>query len=313
VRALVTGGAGFIGSHVVEALIADAAAVTVVDNLSTGTLDNLSAVRNRVTVARLDIARDDIDGLLSGGSFDTIVHAAGNANIPTSVSNPQRDLEDNALATLRLLESIRRVSPGSRLVNISSATVYADTGGAPMAEDDPKGPVSPYGVSKLAGELYVANYAQIHGLRACNVRVFSVFGPRLRKQVVWDFMTRLAHDPNKLTIHGDGSERRNPTHVSNIVSSILLAARAAKMTGEAYNVGSRDSVSIAELARDIAAAMDVDPAIEVGQAQKGHARAWVADIGRIEAMGYQPKIGYHEGLRETVEWFYSLDGDNSPV
>jgi UDP-glucose 4-epimerase len=313
VKALVTGGAGFIGSHLVESLVAGGAAVTVVDNLSTGTLENLSSVSGRLAVEKLDLARDDVDALLKPGAFDTIVHAAGNANIPTSVAEPQRDLEDNALATLRLLESIRRVSPGSRLVNISSATVYGDTGGAPMTESDPKDPVSPYGVSKLAGELYVKLYAQLHGLRACSVRVFSVFGPRLRKQVVWDFMMRLSRDPNKLTIYGDGSERRNPTHVRNIVSSIILVAGNAQMSGEAYNVGSRESVSVAELARDIADAMGVNPAIELGELQKGHARAWVADISRIEAMGYTPEIAYHDGLRQTVEWFNSLEGDTTPV
>ena len=307
VKALVTGGAGFIGSHVVDSLLAAEALVTVADDFSTGALENLSGAGERVRVERLDLAHDKIDGVLEAGAFDLIVHAAGNANIPTSVSEAQRDLENNALATLRLLESIRRVSGRTRLVNISSATVYADTGGEPMKEDDPKGPVSPYGISKLAAELYVKIYAELHGLSTCSVRVFSVFGPRLRKQVVWDFMKRLAEDPARLIIHGDGSERRNPTHVSNIVSAILLAAAKAEMRGEAYNVGSRHSVSIAELARDVANAMGLEPEIELaGKIQQAHARAWVADITRIESMGYTPRLGYHEGLRETVDWFRSV-------
>ena len=311
-KALVTGGAGFIGSHLVEALVARDAGVTVVDNLVTGTIDNLSSVADRVSFVRLDLTRDDLGTVLEAGQFDLIVHAAGNANIPISVSEPQRDFEDNALATLRLLESVRRSSAQPKIVNISSATVYADTRGAPMTEKDPMDPVSPYGVSKLAAELYVKVYAQLHGLRACSVRVFSVFGPRLRKQVVWDFMTRLSRDPANLTIRGDGTERRNPTHVSNIVSAILLTADKAEMRGEAYNIGSRDSVSIAELARDVAHAMGLDPDIEVaGHAQQGHARAWVADVTKLESMGYTPQIGYHDGLRQTVEWFHSVHGERS--
>ena len=311
-KALVTGGAGFIGSHLVEALVARDAGVTVVDNLVTGTIDNLSSVADRVSFVRLDLTRDDLGTVLEAGQFDLIVHAAGNANIPISVSEPQRDFEDNALATLRLLESVRRSSAQPKIVNISSATVYADTRGAPMTEKDPMDPVSPYGVSKLAAELYVKVYAQLHGLRACSVRVFSVFGPRLRKQVVWDFMTRLSRDPANLTIRGDGTERRNPTHVSNIVSAILLTADKAEMRGEAYNIGSRDSVSIAELARDVAHAMGLDPDIEVaGDAQQGHARAWVADVTKLESMGYTPQIGYHDGLRHTVEWFHSVHGERS--
>ena len=311
-KALVTGGAGFIGSHLVEALVARDAGVTVVDNLVTGTIDNLSSVADRVSFVRLDLTRDDLGTVLEAGQFDLIVHAAGNANIPVSVSEPQRDFEDNALATLRLLESVRRSSAQPKIVNISSATVYADTRGGPMTEKDPMDPVSPYGVSKLAAELYVKVYAQLHGLRACSVRVFSVFGPRLRKQVVWDFMTRLSRDPANLTIRGDGTERRNPTHVSNIVSAILLTADKAEMRGEAYNIGSRDSVSIAELARDVAHAMGLDPDIEVaGHAQQGHARAWVADVTKLESMGYTPQIGYHDGLRQTVEWFHSVHGERS--
>ena len=311
-KALVTGGAGFIGSHLVEALVARDARVTIVDNLVTGTIDNLSSVADRVSFVRLDLTRDDLGAVLEAGQFDLIVHAAGNANIPISVSEPQRDFEDNALATLRLLESVRRSSAQPKIVNISSATVYADTRGAPMTEKDPMDPVSPYGVSKLAAELYVKVYAQLHGLRACSVRVFSVFGPRLRKQVVWDFMTRLSRDPANLTIRGDGTERRNPTHVSNIVSAILLTADKAEMRGEAYNIGSRDSVSIAELARDVAHAMGLDPDIEVaGHAQQGHARAWVADVTKLESMGYTPQIGYHDGLRQTVEWFHSVHGERS--
>ena len=311
-KALVTGGAGFIGSHLVEALVARDAGVTVVDNLVTGTIDNLSSVADRVSFVRLDLTRDDLGAVLEAGQFDLIVHAAGNANIPISVSEPQRDFEDNALATLRLLESVRRSSAQPKIVNISSATVYADTRGAPMTEKDPMDPVSPYGVSKLAAELYVKVYAQLHGLRACSVRVFSVFGPRLRKQVVWDFMTRLSRDPANLTIRGDGTERRNPTHVGNIVSAILLTADKAEMRGEAYNIGSRDSVSIAELARDVAHAMGLDPDIEVaGHAQQGHARAWVADVTKLESMGYTPQIGYHDGLRQTVEWFHSVHGERS--
>lgn len=305
-RALVTGGAGFIGSHVAESLLENGATVTVADNFSTGLMENLAAVASRVIVVRVDLAREDIAPILEAGRFDTIVHAAGNASIPASIADPRRDLGDNILSTQCLLEAVRRVSPRTAVLNISSATVYAEASEAPINEDDPKDPASPYGVSKLAAELYVRVYARLFGLKACSVRLFSVFGPRLRTQVVWDFMSRLAADPGELVIHGDGSERRNPTHVQNIADAIVLVAERGTMTGDVYNIGSRESVSIAQLARDVADAMGLTPDIRhSGRRSPGHSRAWVADVGRLEALGYRPAVSYRDGLAQTVAWFRS--------
>lgn len=307
-RALVTGGAGFIGSHVVDALLERGARVTVVDNFATGLIENIAHVADRITVERMDLADGDMALLLGRGEFDTIIHAAGNANIPASVSNPRQDLRDNVVATQNLLEAVRTASPESSVVFISSATVYAEGSEAAMSEDFPKGPISPYGLSKLAAELYVSLYARLYGLRTAGVRIFSVFGPRLRKQVVWDFMTRLAANPRELVIQGDGSERRNPSHVQNITDAILLVAERAPMNGDVYNIGSNESVSVMQLAHDIAEAMGVNPEISIsGQRGAGHARAWLADISRLEALGYRPGIDYREGLARTVEWFRSLD------
>ena len=305
-RVLVTGGAGFIGSHVVDSLLDRGAAVTVADNFATGRIDNLAGVADRISIERLNLAEDDVAPALVRGKFDHIIHAAGNANIPASVSDPLRDLNDNAVATLRLLEAVRTASSSTSMVFISSATVYAEGSEGPMSEDHPRGPISPYGLSKLASETYVAMYAHLYGLHTASVRIFSVFGPRLRKQVVWDFMKRLADNPDELVIHGDGTERRNPSHVQYIVDAILLVAERAPMSGDAYNVGSPDSVSINELARDIANAMGLNPKISnTGQRGAGHARTWLADITHLESLGYRPAVEYLDGLAKTVEWFKS--------
>ncbi len=292
-----------MGSHLVESLVARGVAVTVADNFSTGSLENLASVEDRVTIVRADLVTDDLTGLLSRGDFDTVIHTAGNASIPTSVAQPVHDLRTNILSTMNLLEAMRLVSPASALINISSATIYADGGGAPMTEDHPKGPVSPYGVSKLAAELYVGLYAHLHAMRTCSVRVFSVFGPRLRKQVVWDLMERLTSNPAELVIHSDGSERRDFNYVQNIIDAILVVAERAPMHGEAYNAGSRESISIAELARHVAAGLSLDPTIRHSAPRIGHARVWQADIGRLESLGYSEAVTFRDGLQRTVAWF----------
>lgn len=307
-RALVTGGAGFIGSHIVELLVERADSVAVIDNFATGRIENLEALANRVEIHRLDLARDDVAPVLENGRFDVVIHAAGNASIPASVADPRRDLEDNVLTTQNLLESVRRVSPGSFVVNLSSATVYAEGSDDPMPEDYPREPVSPYGVSKLAAELYTTVYSRVYGLRTASVRIFSVFGPRLRKQVVWDFMSRLASNPLELVIQGDGSERRDPSHVRNVAQAVLLVAERSPMTGDVYNLGSRDSISIDQLARDIASAMGVDPIIRhSGKRGAGHPRTWRADTRRIESLGYEQEVSYKDGLAQTVAWFKLLE------
>lgn len=303
-RVLVTGGAGFIGSHIVDALVAADADVTVADNLSTGFAENLNAVANRIRLERFDMVDDDIERLLRAGRFDTIFHAAANAYIPTSIENPEGDLRDNIVATHRLLAAMRKISPQTTLLYVSTAAVYGEGSGVAINEDELTRPVSPYGVSKLAAELYVTLYARLYGLRTNSVRLFSVYGPRLRKQVVWDFMNRLRANPDELVINGDGTEERDLNHVRNVVAAVLLVAGRGDLTGSVYNVAAQDSVSIDRLARMLAEAMGMTPAFShTGQARLGHARSWKADIGRIEALGYSPQVGYEEGLAETVAWF----------
>jgi nucleoside-diphosphate-sugar epimerase len=307
-RALVTGGAGFIGSHVVDQLVARGAEVTVADNMSTGLMDNLSGVASSIRLVNLDMAEDDLDPLLSSGGFDTIVHAAGNAYIQTSIETPGRDLRDNIVGTERLLASVRRASPESAVINISSAAIYGEGSGSPINEEEPTRPVSPYGISKLAADLYASLYARLYGSRTCTVRLFSVFGPRLRKQVIWDFMNRLAADPTELVILGDGGDRRDLNHIRNVVDAIILVAERAPLAGEVFNVASRDSVSIDEAARALSEAMGINPVFRhSGEVRAGNARSWQADISRIESLGYNPAMGYREGLADTVSWFNSIN------
>lgn len=303
-RVLVTGGAGFIGSHLVEDLVARGADVAVADNLSTGYLANLDAASANIRFEHLDLAAGEIGPLLADGAFDTIFHTAASAYVPTSIEDPERDLQDNIVGTHRLLVAIRQLSHQPMLVNVSTAAVYGEGTGTPMSEAEPTRPVSPYGISKLAAESYVTMYARLFGLRACSVRLFSVFGPRLRKQVVWDFMNRLAANPDELVIYGDGADERDLNHVSNAVDAILMVGERGSTAGDVYNVGSGNSVSIDDLARTLCAVMGVSPALRHTMlGRRGDARRWTSDIRRLRALGFAPSMGYEEGLADTVAWF----------
>jgi UDP-glucose 4-epimerase len=303
-RVLVTGGAGFIGSHLVEELVTRQARVTVVDNLSSGRLNNLAAVKDRVELRQLDFARADLRPTLAEGGFDAIFHIGGNANVTGSVKDPRRDFENNALGTLNLLEAVRDAAPQARLVHTSSATVYGEGVSMPIREDEPTVPVSPYGISKLAAERYVAVFSTLYGLRTANVRLFSVYGPRLRKQVIYDLMCKLRENPYELFLHGDGAQVRDFNHVTNIVEALLTVAERARLEGEVYNVAADETVDIRTLAQMICDRMGAAPRfVYSGETRPGETQRWYADISRLRSLDYQPRIKLADGLSATVAWF----------
>jgi UDP-glucose 4-epimerase len=301
---LVTGGAGFIGSHLVEELVRRGARVTVVDDLSSGRADNLRAVAEKVELHRLDLARDRLDPVVATGAFAIVFHLAGYANIPRSVREPRQDFERNVLGTLNLLEALRAADSRCALVSTSSAAVYGAGSARPLREDDPLTPVAPYGVSKLATEHYVGLYARLYGLRTASLRLFPVYGPRLHSHVVWDLMRKVHEDPRQLPLEGDGSQVRDFVHVTDAVAAFLSAAERAPLAGEAYNVGSGDPVTIAALAQMICEQMGASPRfVYSARVGPGVSQSWTADISRLAELGYRPRLALREGLRGTVEWF----------
>jgi UDP-glucose 4-epimerase len=301
---VVTGGAGFIGSHLVEELVRSGARVTAVDDLSTGYEDNLVAVTDRIDLQVLDIARDDLRPLLAARAPAAVFHLAANGYVPPSVEDPRSDFRRNAVGTFNLLEALREAAPGARLVHTSSAAVYGEGARMPMREEDPTLPVSPYGVSKLAAERYVAVYAGVFELWTANVRLFPVYGPRLRKQVVYDLMRRAQDSPEELFIYGDGTQVRDFNHVSNVVDAILLVNEAGTGEGEVYNVAADESVAIRDLAAMICEQLGLNPRfVYSGDVRPGEAQRWYADGSRLAALGYRPGTRLAEGLADTVAWF----------
>jgi len=302
---LVTGGAGFIGSHLVEELAGRGARVTVVDNLFSGRRENLAAVADQIELCELNLVTDDLRPLLTGREFDVIFHLAGNANLAGSVHDPRHDFETNARASFNLLEAVRAAAPRTPVVHTSTAGVYGEGSRQPIAEDDPTVPVSPYGISKLTAELYVSAYARLYGLRTANLRLFSVYGPRLRKQVIYDLMVKIRENPRELFIYGDGSQVRDFNHVANVVQALLVVAERARLDGDVYNVASGESLTIRELAATLCERMGASPRfVYSGDVRPGEAQRWHADMMRLKTLGYEPKMGIVAGLTDTVRWFH---------
>lgn len=304
-----TGGAGFIGSHLVELLVAAGARVTVLDILASGSRTNLAAVADSITLRELDIRDIDWAAYLTEQPVDVIFHLAANAYVPPSVEAPAVDCELNFTATFRLLEALRVLHWPGRLVFASSAAVYGNSVRVPISEDDPTVPISPYGVGKLAAERYLAVFAELYGLRMASVRFFSAFGPRQRKQVVFDLLAKLDRDHEHLFIHGDGTQVRDFLFVEDAAHSAMIVAANAPLRGEAYNVGAGREYTIDQLAKSLCGITGLHPVLDYSGANRpGDPEKLVVDISRLRAIGYVPRVDFEQGLTSTVAWYASSTG-----
>lgn len=301
---LVTGGAGFIGSHLVESLVSIGAYVTVVDNLATGRLENLERVRSRIEVIVDDIGDLLLRRQIRVDAYDYVFHLAANPYIPPSVERPAYDFALNLQNTFTLLEALRVTPRPPRLVNTSSAAVYGNPANLPIKETDPTVPISPYGVSKLAAERYVAVYSQLYGIPATSLRLFSVFGPRQRKQVIYDLLCKLRANPYSLEVLGDGSQARDFVYVTDVVQAMCLAATAAPGRGEVYNVASGATHTIADVVNAWCRVCEVTPSINyTGRVRPGDAEKWEVDTSALKGLGFAPKVSLEAGLAGIRDWY----------
>lgn len=297
--AWVTGGAGFLGSHVTDALLLRGWDVTVVDDFSTG---DKAQVNPKARLIAVPI--QDATDIMAANPPDIVFHFAGDARIAKSVEDPPGDCERNLSTTLALLEAVRKNNPQTRVLFASTGAVYGGNAERPFEEGDPVFPVSPYAVSKLAAERYCHAYAHTFGLQTCILRMFSVYGPRQRKQVVYDLIRKLHSCPDELTLLGDGTQERDFSHVTNMVDAFLLAAERAPFAGEVFNVAGNEIVRISELVERICSVMELKPRIiYTGHVRPGDSQRWVADTARLRALGYTPRVTLQDGLRDTVDWY----------
>lgn len=306
---LVTGGAGFIGSHIVKRLVEQGEKVRVLDNFLTGSKRNLEDVLDGIEMIEGDI-RDSgmVRRAMSGIRY--CLHQAALPSVPRSIEDPLTSHDINVNGTLTMLLAAREEGV-ERFVYASSSSVYGNLPVLPKSEDLPTRPLSPYAINKLAGELYVRSFYSLYGLQTVSLRYFNVFGPGQDPQspyaaVVPLFISAMEKDL-PATIHGDGLQSRDFCYVDNVVSANLLActAPAERASGKAFNVACGERYSIIELFNRLNELMGkrIEPVHT--PPRNGDVRDSLADISQArQALGYEPLVGFAEGLRRTVEWFH---------
>ncbi len=304
---LVTGGAGFIGSNLVDGLVARGYRVRVLDDLSTGKLENLEVSWPRIEFLRGDLRSEkDIRKAVRGVSY--VFHLGAIANVPQSVAQPLRTHEVNVTGTFQLLQASRDAGV-KRLVFTSSASVYGETDVFPSSEKQLPAPESPYAASKIMGEYYCRNFSALYGLETVALRYFNVYGPRQnpksRYACVIPIFLKCFLDKVPLQVHWDGKQSRDFVHVDDVVAANLLAMKKSGISGEAFNIGSHSEVSVLDCLRWIQKVLGVKKVkLQHTPKRAGDVRRTFADIGKARRLlGFRPKVRFEEGLRSTVHWF----------
>jgi UDP-glucose 4-epimerase len=311
VRALVTGGAGFIGSHLVDALLARGDEVVVLDNLATGRVENVADAARFVDG---DVADSDVVARAVAGC-EVVYHQAALGSVSRSVERPLDTDRANVQGTLAVLEAARRAGV-RRVVLASSSSVYGGAASTPTPESAPVTPRSPYAVSKLTGEHYARVYRELHGLETVALRYFNVFGPRQRPDsqyaaVIPLFIDAVLRGATPL-VHGDGRQSRDFTFIADTVQANLRAAAAPadRCAGRAYNIARGASASLLDLLDVLAAELGTSVTPQHGDPRPGDVRHSHADISAARRdLGYQPEVTFREGLARTLAWF----GERAPL
>lgn len=299
---LVTGGAGFIGSNIVARLIAQGQQVRVLDNFSTGRRNNLTQFADQIQVIEGDIrsyhiVREAVEDV------DFVLHQAALPSVPRSVRDPLTTNEVNVLGTLNLLQAARDARV-KRLVYASSSSVYGDSTELPKRETMCPAPLSPYAISKLAGEQYCQSFWRLYRFETVCLRYFNVFGPRQDptsqySAVIPRFITAMFSD-HSLTIYGDGTQSRDFTYVANVIQANLLACTAPNVAGQVFNIACGQRYSLLELIQKLAQIIEKEPRVTHAAVRPGDVPHSQADINKAQTMlGYQPSVSFDDGLKQT--------------
>jgi UDP-glucuronate 4-epimerase len=312
---LVTGGAGFIGSHLVRRLLERGDRVTVLDDFNDYYDPKLKRTNVAATLSHPDyrLVEGDIrdaelvDRLFGDSGFGSVIHLAARAGVRPSLAEPILYEDVNCIGTLRLLEAARRHGP-KNFVFGSSSSVYGINEKVPFAETDPVDqPISPYATTKRAGELLCFNYSHLYDFRCSCLRFFTVYGPGQRPEMAIHKFTRMLAEGRAIPMYGDGSTRRDYTWVEDIVDGILAAHDLAPRF-EIFNLGGAETTRLDELIAWIAEDLGVEPRIERLGDQPGDEPITYADVTKAERMlGYGPKVPIREGIRRFVDWYREHD------
>jgi UDP-glucose 4-epimerase len=310
-RALVTGGAGFIGSHVSDVFIASGWTVEIIDNLSSGKRENVPA---QATLHEVDIRSPEASQIVRQRAFDVIVHLAAQIDVRRSVADPLFDASVNILGSLNILEAVRNSDRAKQTRVVFSSTggaIYGDLAIPPTVEATPKDPDSPYAITKLAVEHYLSYYTRIHGLDTVVIRFGNVYGPRQDPHgeagVVAIFCGRVLQN-RPLTIFGDGTQTRDYVHVTDVAEAAFLVATTSlppvrRLDDRAFNIGTGSATSVVDLAQALLDAADADLPIEFAPRRAGELQDSCLSVDKArEVLGWSPRISLQQGLADTFQF-----------
>jgi UDP-glucuronate 4-epimerase len=317
---LVTGGAGFIGSHLVEALVAGGHGVAVLDDFNDFYSPllkhaNLAGVEDRVEIHAVDVREADaVARVVERGRFDTIIHLAARAGVRPSIEQPRLYVDTNISGTLNLLEAAR-LGEVKRFIFASSSSVYGLCPTVPFREDLPLcETISPYAATKLAGEQLCANYAHLHGIRTVCLRFFNAYGPRLRPDLAIHLFTSRILRGEPIEQFGDGSMRRDYTYIDDTIQGVLGALAYDGPIFDLFNLGESDTTTLSTLIRLIEAALGKEARIKLMPERPGDVPLTYADISKARRLlGYQPSTPISQGIPRFVNWYLANQRTASPA
>jgi len=303
---LVTGGAGFIGSNIVEELVRQNARVRVVDNLSTGKRENLEAFSNKIEFMELDICNlTELRDAMKGVEF--VLHQAAIPSVPRSIEDPIASHNADLTGTLHVLWAAKQAGV-NRVIYAASSSAYGNSQELPKREDLPAKAISPYGLMKYAGEEYCRLFSELYGLETISLRYFNVFGPRQDPSsqysgVLSRFITEMLNGQSP-TIFGDGEQSRDFTYVANVVRGNLLACQAKGVAGKMYNVACGKNVTLNQVVVSLNKLLGTNLTSNYSSARVGDIKHSLADISRAARdLNYTPFVDFDTGLKLTVEWY----------
>ena len=308
---LVTGGAGFIGSNLVRALLARGDRVRILDNFATGRRDNLAEIAGDVEVVEGDLrSYERVHTAVRG--VEVVFHQGALGSVPRSVQDPLTSTAVNVEGTLNVLLAARDEGVG-RVVAASSSSVYGDGGTFPRVETQAPNPISPYAVAKLAAERFCVSFFRVYGLEAVALRYFNVFGPRQdpssQYAAVVPLFVHAIEEGSPVTIYGDGEQSRDFTYVENVVDANLLAADAEGAGGHVLNIAAGGSETVNTLADTIGRLLDRPVTRSYRPPRAGDVQQSWADVSRAqETIGFEPRVGFEEGLRLTIDSMVKREG-----
>ena len=303
---LVTGGAGFIGSHIVDKLVKEDVEVIALDNLSTGKLSNLSSCDGKKNFRFIKEDLNNNDGIRKAlQNVETVFHMAADPEVRTGFENPESSYKENVRNTFFLLEEIRK-SKIKKIVFASSSAVYGDAMVLPTPENyGPLLPISAYGASKLACEAYVSSYCNNYGIQGIIIRPANVIGTRGRHGVIWDFVNYLKKDSTKLAVLGDGKQTKSYIHISDAITGIFTSLKSKDKVG-IFNLGSQDRVEVITIAKIVCKNMKLEETKIVTTGGVDGGRGWVGDIkyahldiSKLKSLGWTPKLSSAESVDLT--------------